>query len=95
MQNTYLQYFHDVMPMGRPAWLRPVTVRFIYNVFVFSIYLVFVYFYCCTYMNGADVVTCYTKWRMLTSDHSGEIRLFVHSRQSIITAYFSTIIINL
>ena len=95
MQNTYLQCFHDVIPMGRPAWIRPVTVRLIYNVFVFSIHLVFVYFYSCTDMNGADVVTCYTKWRMLTSDLSGEIRFFVHSRQSIITAYFSTIIITL
>ena len=42
-----------------------------------------------------DMVTCYTEWRMLTSDHYGKIRFFVYRRQSIITAYVSNIIIHL
>ena len=49
MQNNYLQCFHDVIPMGRSAWIRPVTIRLISNVFS-SMYLFFVPSYCCTDM---------------------------------------------
>ena len=46
-----MQCFRDVIPMGRPAWIRQVTIRLISNVFFFfSIYLFFVYTYFCTDM---------------------------------------------
>lgn len=62
--------------MGRPAWIRPVMIRLIYNVFVFSIYLFFFFtLIVAQTCMMTDIVTCYTEWRMPTSDHYGKIRL--------------------
>ena len=84
-------------PASAATWIRPVTIRPVtirpvtivsFLMFLFFLYISFLFIVIvaqtCMMTN---MVTCYTEWKMLT--------LITMEKQSIITAYFSTIIIHL